>query len=153
MNPMLRELHEYHHDVAIHINRIKGLLGALRDPSCSSTDCKLLFRELDMLHSDAEVRHHENEELMRRALLRTEAPIHPRVQDIERDHLAFERIATQLRGLEDSGHSPREIAAIIDDFIGKYFDHMDGEENIFFPMAEQWLNDEQWREIEQFWQH
>ncbi|CDF83836.1 hypothetical protein PKB_2489 [Pseudomonas knackmussii B13] len=153
MNRLLRDLHEYHHDVGIHINRIKGLLGALKDASCTDADCKQLFRQLDALHGVPEMLHHENEELIRRALLRTDAPIHPRVKDIERDHLAFERIATQLRALEGSGHSPREIAAIVEDFLGKYFDHMDGEENIFFPMAEEWLSDEQWEEVRHLWRY
>lgn len=151
MNPLLQELREYHHGVAIHINRIRGLLDILDDASATAADCRPLFRQLDELHGAAEVRHHENEELIRRALLRTEAPIHPRVKDIERDHLAFERIAAQLRALESSGHTPREIAAIVRDFIQKYFDHIDGEENIFFPMAEQWLSEPQWQELGQLW--
>lgn len=153
MNPLLHELLEYHRDVAIHINRIRGLLATLADASATTADCGPLFQQLDALHGDAEVRHHENEELLRRALLRTQAPIHPRVKDIERDHLAFERIADQLRELQHSGHSPREIAAIVEDFIHKYFDHVDGEENIFFPMLETSLSEQQWQEVKDLWRH
>jgi hemerythrin-like domain-containing protein len=151
MNVLLKELHAYHHEVAIRITRIKGLLGKVRHESAGSDDCKLLFKMLEALHGDAERHHHENEELIRRALLATEAPIHQRVKDIERDHLAFERIAGQLKMLEDSTQETRVIADTIDDFIRKYYDHMDAEEHIFFPVADKWLSDIQWQEIKRQW--
>lgn len=151
MNVLLKELHTYHHEVAIKITQIKGLLGRLRYESASADDCKLLFKLLEALHGDAERHHHENEELIRRALLATEAPIHQRVKDIERDHQAFGRIAGQLKMLEDSTQEARVIADTIDDFIKKYYDHMDAEENIFFPVADKWLSDIQWQEIKRQW--
>ncbi|UVK97160.1 hemerythrin domain-containing protein [Pseudomonas sp. B21-048] len=151
MNVLLKELHTYHHEVAIKITQIKGLLGRLRHESASTDDCKLLFKLLEALHGDAEQHHHENEELIRRALLATEAPIHQRVKDIERDHQAFGRIAGQLKMLEDSTQEARVIADTIDDFIKKYYDHMDAEENIFFPVANKWLSDIQWQEIKRQW--
>ncbi|CAI8714280.1 Hemerythrin domain-containing protein [Pseudomonas sp. IT-196MI5] len=151
MNALLKELHTYHHEVAIKITQIKGLLGRVRHESAGVDDCKLLFKLLEALHGDAELHHHENEELIRRALLATEAPIHQRVKDIERDHQAFARIAGQLKMLEDSTQEVKVIADTIDDFIKKYYDHMDTEENIFFPVADKWLSDIQWQEIKRQW--
>jgi hemerythrin-like domain-containing protein len=151
MNDLLSELHAYHHDVAKKITQIKELLRKIRRESDSADDCTLLFKLLEALHSDAERRHHENEELIRRALLATEAPIHQRVKDIERDHQAFGRIAGQLKLLEGTTKETRVIADAIDDFIRKYFDHMDAEENIFFPAADKWLSDNQWRAIKRQW--
>ncbi len=151
MNVLLKELHTYHHEVAIKITQIKGLLGRVRHESAGADDSKLLFKLLEALHGDAERHHHENEELIRRALLATEAPIHQRVKDIERDHQAFARIAGQLKMLEDSTQEVRVIADTIDDFIKKYYDHMDAEENIFFPAADKWLSDIQWQEIKRQW--
>lgn len=151
MNVLLNELHAYHHEVAINITQIKGLLGRVRNESADADDCKRVFKMLEALHGDAERHHHENEELIRRALLATEAPIHQRVKDIERDHLAFERIAGQLKMLEDSTQEARVIADTINDFIKKYYDHMDAEESIFFPMADKWLSDIQWKEIKRQW--
>ena len=60
-------------------------------------------------------------------------------------------MATRLKELEHSALTPKEIAAFIDDYIHKYYDHLDGEENIFFPMAEKWLTDDQWLEIHKHW--
>lgn len=151
MNILLKELRTYHHEVSIKITQIKGLLGKVRHESDGADDCKLLFKLLEALHGDTERHHHENEELIRRALLATEAPIHPRVKDIERDHQAFERIAGQLKMLENSTQETKVIADAIDDFIKKYYDHMDAEENIFFPVADKWLSDIQWQEIKHQW--
>ncbi|KIH83415.1 hemerythrin domain-containing protein [Pseudomonas batumici] len=151
MNVLLNKLHAYHHEVAVKITRIKELLGKMRHESDGADDCKLLFKMLEALHGDAERHHHENEELIRRALLVTNAPIHQRVKDIERDHQAFERIAGQLKTLEDSTQETKVIADAIDDFIRKYYDHMEAEESIFFPMADKWLSDIQWQEIKRQW--
>lgn len=151
MNILLEELRRYHHEVAIKITQIEGLLGRMRHESAGADDCKLLFKLLEALHGDAERHHHENEELIRRALLATEAPIHQRVEDIERDHQAFERIAGQHKMLEDSTQEARVIADTIDDFIKKYYDHMETEENIFFPVADKWLSEIQWQEIKRQW--
>lgn len=97
MNVLLKELQAYHHEVAMKISQIKELLRKMRHESEGADNCKLLFTMLEALHGDAERHHHENEELIRLALLETEAPIHQRVKDIERDHLAFGRIAGQLK--------------------------------------------------------
>ena len=151
MNVLLKELHAYHHEASIKITQIKVLLSKVRHESAGADDYKLLFKTLEALHGDAERHHHENEELIRLALLATEAPIHQRVKDIERDHQAFARIALQLKMLQDSTQEMRVIADAIDDFIKKYYDHMDAEENIFFPSADKWLSDDQWQDIKRQW--
>ncbi|PTT99543.1 cation-binding protein, partial [Pseudomonas sp. HMWF031] len=115
MNVLLKELHAYHHEVAMKITQIKELLRKLRHDTDGADDCKLLFKMLETLHGDAERHHHENEELIRLALLATEAPIHQRVKDIERDHLAFGRIAGQLKMLEGTTQETRVIADTVDD--------------------------------------
>lgn len=143
MNVLLKELQAYHHEVAMKITQIKELLKKIRHESDGADDCKLLFKMLEALHGDAERHHHENEELIRLVLLTTEAPIHQRVKDIERDHQAFGRIAGQLKMFEDTTQETRVIADTIDDFIKKYYDHMDAEEHIFFPAADKWLSDNQ----------
>ena len=64
---------------------------------------------------------------------------------------AFGRIAGQLKMLEDTTQETRVITDTVDDFIKKYYDHMDAEENIFFPVADKWLSDNQWQEIKRQW--
>ncbi|MDZ3991850.1 hemerythrin domain-containing protein [Pseudomonas sp. Teo4] len=151
MNTLLKELHAYHHEMANNISQIKKLLKKIRHESDDASDCQLLFEMLNALHGYAEQHHHENEELIRRALLTTEAPIHPRILDIERDHQAFARIAGQLKMLADTTKDTSVIADTIEDFIQKYYDHMESEENIFFPAADKWLSNSQWLDIKHQW--
>ena len=151
MNVLLKELQAYHHEVAMKITQIKELLRKMTHEPQGADERKQLFKMLETLHGDAERHHHENEEQIRLALLATQAPIHSRVKDIERDHQAFGRIAEQLRMLENTTQETRVIADTIDDFIKKYYDHMDAEENIFFPAADKWLSDNQWQEIKRQW--
>lgn len=152
MHPLLEELHAYHHDISATIGQMKKLLGQFKNGSCDAADREQLFKLLESLHGQAETRHHQNEELIREQLLATRAPVHHRVQEIERDHQGFERIANQLRALEHSNLSPEEVATYVEDYILKYYDHLDSEENIFFPLADEWLSDRQWQEVEQRWQ-
>lgn len=152
MHPLLEELHSYHHDISATVIQIREVLDKCKHETCTATDRQALFRLLEALHGDAETRHHQNEELIRQQLIATRAPLHPRVQEIERDHQGFARIAGQLKALEHSGHTPGEIATFVEDYLHKYHDHMDCEENIFFPMADQWLADHQWQAIKQQWQ-
>ncbi|MDX1369933.1 hemerythrin domain-containing protein [Pseudomonas sp.] len=152
MHPLLEELHQYHHDISVTIDQMKGLLDKLNNDAGDAADRQQLFALLESLHGEAETRHHQNEELVRRLLLTTNAPPNPRVQEIERDHQGFSRIAAQLKALEHSSLTPKEIATFIADYISKYYDHLDSEEHIFFPLADEWLSDKQWQEIKQQWQ-
>lgn len=153
MHPLLEELHRYHQNISATIDQMKTPLKKFKSGACDAADRRQLFNLLESLHGEAETRHHQNEELIRRQLLETEAPVHKRVREIERDHQGFDRIASQLRALEQSSHTPQEIATFIEDYIHKYYDHLDGEENIFFPLADKWLGDTQWQEVRQQWQN
>ena len=151
MHPLLEELHVYHHNISITIDQLEKLLFKVKNDTFDKIDRKALFKLQSSLHSEAEKHHHQNEELIRQQLITTKAPIHQRVKDIQRDHESFDRMATRLRELEHSALTPKEIAAFIDDYIHKYYDHLDGEENIFFPMADKWLTDDHWQEIHKHW--
>jgi hemerythrin-like domain-containing protein len=151
MYPLLEELHLYHRNVSATIDRVKQLLQALKHGEEEAAGRKQLYGMLESLHGEAEIQHHQNEELIREKLLATEAPLHQCVRDIERDHLGFERIASQLKALEQSGLNTKEIVAFVEDYIKKYYDHMDREENIFFPMADEWIMDGQWQDIQRQW--
>lgn len=153
MHPLLEELHRYHHAISVTIAQLKELLACFKDGSCDAAERRKLFELLASLHGEGEARHHQNEELIRQQLMTTRAPLHIRVQEIERDHQGFARIASQLAALEGSGHTPEEIASFVEDYLRQYHDHLDGEEHIFFPMADEWLDDHRWQLVKQQWQH
>lgn len=152
MHRLLQELYDYHHDASKVIDELNVLLNHLKLATSSVGNRQAVFHLLSVLHSNEERQHHQNEELIRKQLVATKRPLHPRIQDLENDHNGFDRIADHLKLLVDSELSHREIAAIIDDYIRQYYDHIDGEENIFFPMADKHLSDLDWQEIKNQWQ-
>ncbi|MCL1124629.1 hemerythrin domain-containing protein [Shewanella surugensis] len=152
MHALLKELYDYHHDASKVIDELSVLLNHLKQATSPLVDSQAVFHLLSVLHSDEERQHHQNEELIRKQLVAREIPLHPRIQDLENDHNGFDRIADHLKLLVDSELSHKEISAIIDDYILKYYDHIDGEENIFFPMADKYLSDLDWQEIKNQWQ-
>ena len=152
MHPLLEELHQYHRNISVTIHQLQTLLDQAKQENSEQTDCDSIFKLLNHLHGEAEVKHHKNEEVIRRQLMNTDAPIHQRVNDIAHVHLGFARITEQLCNLEASGRSVKEVCLFIEDYFNKYFDHMQGEETIFFPMADKWLTDFQWQEVQKIWQ-
>ncbi|WP_299493358.1 hemerythrin domain-containing protein [uncultured Shewanella sp.] len=152
MHPLLEELYAYHHNASMIIDEVKILLMQLTKNTSPLKENEDLFRLLSVLHDEKERLHHQNEELIRKRLVATDVAIHPRILDLERDHDSFYKIADHLKLLVDSELSRAEILAIIEDYIRKYYDHIDSEENIFFPMADKHLTEQDWQEIESQWQ-
>ena len=101
----------------------------------------------------SEVAHHHNEELILAELRNTPASIHRRVEEISGDHQAFNRIIDEISTkIISHSTSCAELCATINSFVATYKDHAAGEENIFFPMADEYLEDHHWRAIEKAWQ-
>ncbi|WP_020406499.1 hemerythrin domain-containing protein [Hahella ganghwensis] len=151
MHTLLEELLNYHRHVTTIIDEIAELNKELARTK-SGDIREIIIEMLKSLRSDKEMSHHFNEELIRQALMTTDAPIHGRVEQIANDHAAFGRIISNLQSqCKDQGCSAEELSSVINDYIAQYFDHLEAEETIFFPMADKWLNQEQWNTVQQQW--
>ena len=73
MHPLLEELHVYHHNISITIDQLEKLLCKVKNDTFDNIDRKALFKLQSSLHSEAETRHHQNEELIRQQLITTKA--------------------------------------------------------------------------------
>jgi len=151
MHQLLSELNNYHRQAS---DRAEGL-SRLTKELAQNGEGNVREAILDILENfndDAEKAHHHNEELIRKALIKTDAPIHRRVEQIEKDHQAFDRIMSNiLSQCRDQHVTAAVLSCQINDYIDKYFDHLEAEETIFFPMAEKWLEDDQWEHIKKHW--
>ncbi len=151
MHELLRELQNYHRQASAVINEIAKLNKELIQTKADDIR-DLITNTLEELKSEKELNHHFNEELVREALMSTEAPIHRRVEQIAKDHAAFHRIMSSLQSqCQNNNCTNEELSSIINDYIDKYFDHLEAEETIFFPMAEKWLDDELWATVQEKW--
>ncbi len=152
MHELLSELQSFHHQTsekAGDLARFTKVLAQNGEDHVRET----ILEMLEAFNSEEEHAHHHNEELIREALISTGAPIHRRVEQIEKDHHAFGRIMSNLLDqCRDHKVSSAVLSSQINDYIDKYFDHLEAEETIFFPMADKWLEEEQWEAIKKSWQ-
>jgi hemerythrin-like domain-containing protein len=153
MHEFIEELHRYHRDKARHLFELECCAEELSEGSAKRSSTRLLRRYFEPFCSPDETAHHAKEELILAELQRTEAPIHRRVNEIAADHQAFDRICTNIwASIIAHPDSPSEIISPIRQFISVYKDHADGEEAIFFPIANNYLKPRNWHEVEKHWQ-
>ena len=151
MHELLSELNSYHRqasDRAGDLSRLAKELAQNGEEHVRETILEILAT----FNNEEEKAHHHNEELIRKALIKTDAPIHRRVEQIEKDHQAFGRILSNiLSQCQDPKVTAAVLSSQINDYIDKYYDHLEAEETIFFPMAEKWLEDEHWEHVKKSW--
>lgn len=152
MHPLLKELYAYHQDTSVTIDEVERLLVKLKANDTPLKDNDDLFHFLTVLHSQKERVHHQNEEVIRKRLVDNNVSLHPSILALEHAHKHFYEIADTLKTLVDSELSRQEIIAIIEDYLRQYFDHIDTEENTFFPVANKLLTDKDWEVIASQWQ-
>ena len=150
MNKYIEELRHYH-------SRNSKLLDQLSDTVKRYQNSKdknhktRMFDIVRQIHDIDEPVHHANEEIIREELIQANVRLHPSIQMLQRDHEGFARIVHRLFDLEKSRLPAVQICEHIQNYITNYFDHMDCEENFFFPMAEKHLSDVQWTHVAQKW--
>ena len=152
MHELIENLQEYHRQKARHLFELESCVNDLIEFGPSEGYAQTLRTLFEPFQNTTEVAHHHNEELILGELRNTSAPIHRRVDEIPTDHEAFNKIvveiATQIR---DPEVGCAELCAIIKNFVLNYSDHADGEESIFFPIADKYLQSDHWSRIQQAW--
>lgn len=153
MHSLLEKLRLYHHDAG---EALKKVDDANRDPKLAGTqelrDMVLVL--VQRMQSADEQKHHANEELIRGVLRSTDAPMHRLVEQIADDHAAFDRLVANLKNCccDECKDAP-ELHNCIQHYLDNYYQHMEAEETIFFPLADKWLDDERWQLVRRQWRH
>ena len=152
MHGLIEELQQYHSDKAGHLSALWNFVGSVDGAALNEADWRDLKQLFQPFHMRSESIHHHNEELILFELKTTEAPIHRRVAEISADHAAFDRIVGKLvKQIEAAEVSDAQISAELTRFMEIYDDHANGEENIFFPLADRFLSDKNWRRVARSW--
>lgn len=152
MHDLIEELRRFHSKKSYHLNLLDRAIADL-SKSQQSTDTRPLLRELfEPFDDPAEIAHHHNEELILRELLTTDIPIHRKVTEISADHEAFDRITARIVSKIENPQIEIDILrANIQEFLVIYNDHANGEENVFFPLADRNLQDSHWNKVYKSW--
>lgn len=152
MHGLIEELYQYHKEKAVHLLDLERGTEELSEDQPLEKRIEIFQDLFEPFYCAAESAHHSNEEAILAELRKTDAPIHRRVDEISADHEAFERISTKIWArMSDQATSPAELRAAIAEFVGYYKDHADGEEMIFFPIADAHLRDSHWRRVRKIW--
>lgn len=152
MHELIVELKEYHRAKARHLLDLEKGVGSVSENDSPDDYAKILKALFEPFLNTAEASHHRNEETILHELRKTSAPIHRRVDEISGDHRAFDRIIRDIsRKLDDESVGCGELCASISNFVEIYKDHAAGEESIFFPIADKYLEASHWRTIKKAW--
>ena len=151
MHGFIEELQSYHHEKAHHLRELQDFAERLISER-NRAEKEELTELFAPFGSKTEVAHHRNEELILLHLRTTDAPIHRKVNEISADHEAFDRILIRItRMILNSDVSRGELSDAIHNFVAIYHDHASGEENIFFPIADEYMTERTWRAVADDW--
>ena len=151
MHGFIEELQQFHHDKARHLDELQVFSLKLVDPNPSARK-EELTELFEPFRNSLEEAHHRNEELILLHLRTTDAPIHRKVNEISADHAAFDRILERIVSMIFDGDVSRaELGSAVQNFVAIYNDHASSEENIFFPIADEFMAQREWRAVADDW--
>ena len=116
-------------------------------------DFDLLASVLDYIRNFPERCHHPREDLVFQRLLTRHPSATEAIGDLLKEHRQLAELTARLveavRYVELEMDVPRaRLESVARDYIAACRRHIAEEERVFFPLAEQRLTDEDWREIE-----
>ena len=152
MHDLIEELQEYHRTKARHLFDLEKGVANLSNKQNFATRTQTVQALFEPFCNSPEIAHHHNEEIIVAELRLTSAPIHRRVDEISGDHQAFDRISGDIQlKIASEAVGLEELRSTIDRFIDIYKDHAAGEDTIFFPIADQYLQARNWQNIKRMW--
>lgn len=153
MHKLIEELKQHHADKSKVFSDLQRLINDLTDTEKVDATLDALGALIESFQSAADKAHHDNEELILAELQNTDAPIHRRVEEISGDHQAFSKVLARLSELiQKERDNPELVALQLGEFKKHYEEHASVEELIFFPIANEHLNERQWERIEAAWE-
>ncbi len=152
MHRRIEELQQYHAKKSKALKELQSSISLLAETENLPALVGKIQELLSAFDADTESEHHRKEELILEELRKTEAPIHRKVDELSGDHRAFAKILGRLHQLiEENKGDPDLLSVQIGEFIKHYEDHAGTEELIFFPMADQYLEESNWQNVEKQW--
>ena len=152
MHELILQLQQYHREKARHLYELEKVVNEFLENGPAGDYAQALHVLFDPFQSTGAANHHHNEELILAELRQSSAPIHRRVDEIPADHLAFNKIAFTISSmLQDDSIGCAELCSTMQNFIRIYDDHASGEEAIFFPIADKYLEVAHWDSIWKAW--
>jgi hemerythrin-like domain-containing protein len=151
-NAILQKLNADHKNIAKVLYCLRSQIKGFEDPDMEPTISQIMDI-LDYISTVPERWHHPVEDVVFRRLLEKQPPHPEQINAVLREHEDLERLTQELktafeRVAMDIAVPVAHLYRTATIYLSRQMLHLDAEESVLFPMAEEYLEDEDWNFIE-----
>lgn len=151
-NPILQKLNADHKNIARILYCLRSQIKGFEDPE-SEPSITQIMDILDYISTVPERWHHPLEDIVFRRLMEKEPPHPEQIRAVLREHEDLERLTQELktafeRVAMDIAVPVAHLYKTATIYFSRQMLHLDAEESVLFPMAEEYLDEEDWADIE-----
>ena len=152
-NAILQKLNADHKNIAKVLYCLRSQIKGFEDPDMEPTISQIMDI-LDYISTVPERWHHPVEDVVFRRLLEKDPPHPEQINAVLREHEDLERLTQELktafeRVAMDIAVPVAHLYRTATIYLSRQMLHLDAEESVLFPMAEEYLEDEDWNVIEE----
>jgi hemerythrin-like domain-containing protein len=151
-NAILQKLNGDHKNIARVLYCLRSQIKGFDDPDMEPNISQIMDI-LDYISTVPERWHHPVEDIVFRRLLEKEPPHPEQIRAVLREHEDLERLTQELKNAYE--RVAMDIAVPVAHlyrtatiYLSRQMLHLDAEESVLFPMAEEYLEEEDWSDIE-----
>ena len=154
MNLIIEQLHEDHKQlvrILYHLEReIKALSGLTNTPG----SLEALLDILDYIQVYPEIWHHPTEDVIYQMLQEKAIPGPDLLTEAIEEHAVLELLTDNLQQYVNASATGQQLSSArfiksAGDYVSRQLRHMEQEQTILFPLAEKYLNKNDWEKIKQ----
>jgi hemerythrin-like domain-containing protein len=152
-NAILQKLNADHKNIAKVLYCLRSQIKGYEDPDMEPTISQIMDI-LDYISTVPERWHHPVEDVVFRRLLEKKPPHPEQINAVLREHEDLERLTQELktafeRVAMDIAVPVAHLYRTATIYLSRQMLHLDAEESVLFPMAEEYLEDDDWSYIEE----
>ena len=152
INSILQTLNTDHKNLAKVMYCLRSQIKGYDDPDMEPNISQIMDI-LDFISTVPERWHHPLEDIVFRRLLEKKIPHPQQVRAVIREHEDLERLTQELKAAfqqvaMDIAVPVAHLYRTATIYLSRQMLHLDAEESVLFPMAEEYLDEEDWTEIE-----
>jgi hemerythrin-like domain-containing protein len=152
-NPILQMLNSDHKNIAKVMYCLRSQLKGYDDPEMEPNISQIM-NILDFISTVPERWHHPVEDVVFNRLLEKTPPHPEQIRAVIREHEDLERLTQELKSAfqqvaTDIAVPVAHLYRTATIYLSRQMLHLDAEETVLFPMAEEYLEEDDWAEIEE----
>ncbi|MDX1341452.1 MAG: hemerythrin domain-containing protein [Reinekea sp.] len=152
-NAILQKLNADHKNIAKVMYCLRAQIKGFEDPDIEPAIAQIMDI-LDYISTVPERWHHPVEDIVFKKLLEKSPPHPEQIKAVLREHEDLERLTMELKNAfervaMDIAVPVAHLYRTATIYLSRQMLHLDAEESVLFPMAEEYLEDADWADIEE----